>query len=214
MSRRLIAKIAASLILVVAAAVLAVVAVALGRAPEREQALAAAAFAGSSHPVPGGLAASGERWSGLSPSGMYLQALAAERAAAQINPSKHQGESNAAFAAADAAARAALAVRQPAERRSQLLNLLAVDLLGEANADFGNETQLHNRAAWNLQLAVLVDPANNDAKYNLEVLLKQDPQSTRKQPRSSSNGAGRHKPQQGKTGQGKRGADKTLGNGY
>ena len=87
---------------------------------------------------------------------------------------------------------------QPAAQRSQLENLAGV-LEQELAGLGGDRAFAHNRAAahW-LQRAVLDDDTNADAKFNLQLLISQDPQAARKQPQRPAGGQSKSKVRKGK----------------
>jgi hypothetical protein len=99
---------------------------------------------------------------------------------------KATGPRAATIATAQQAIRKALAAGLPAAQRSQLENLAGV-LEQEVAGLGGDQASAPDGAAaqW-LQRAVLDADTNADAKFNLELLISQDPQAARKQPQPPS----------------------------
>jgi hypothetical protein len=59
-----------------------------------------------------------------------------------------------------------------AARRSRAMSLLSVLLLSTPAADQDERASIQRAALANLQKAIKLDPANDEAKYNLEVVLR------------------------------------------
>jgi hypothetical protein len=118
-----------------------------------------------------------------SPAAMYLAALAGFENEQKKAGAKHSGEWAAAIATAEQAVQAALAAGQPMTQRSQLENLYGILELEQSALGGDQIAGEHRVAARRLQQAVLDDETNADAKFNLELLISQDPQSAKRQPR-------------------------------
>ena len=166
-------RVIASFLLALAGAVVVIVSLQSRAAELRHQTLQSAAAVGTPAVSP------------HTPADAYLAALAAFRGA-KHTPTKTGGQREVMVAAALQTIRVALAAGQPTAQRSQLENLAGA--LEQKLAGLGGaQAFAHKRAAahW-LQRAVLDDDANGDAKFNLELLMSRNPQSTQKQPQPSS----------------------------
>jgi chemotaxis response regulator CheB len=159
-------------LLALAGAVVMFVSLQARAADTRVQPLRAAAIDGVPHPSAG------------SPAAKYLAALAGFANDQKNAGAKETGQRAAAIASAEQAVHAALAAGQPTAQRSQLENLYGILEL-EQSALGGDQIAGQHRAAarW-LQEAVLDDDTNADAKFNLELLISQDPQSAKRQQQS------------------------------
>jgi hypothetical protein len=115
------------------------------------------------------------------PAGAYLAALGAFRAAARTgHATRRSGARAAAYTDALALVEGALAREQPPAQRSRLETLAGV-LEAQLRALGGRGAHHGRAAARRLQQAVLDDDTNDDAKYDLELLIRRDPESARKQ---------------------------------
>jgi len=183
-------RVIASFLLALAGAVVLIVSLQSRAADRRHQTLQSAAAVGTPAVSP------------RTPADAYLAALAAFRGV-KHTPTKTSGQREVIVAAALQRIREALAADQPTAQRSQLENLAGA--LEQRLAGLGGaEASAHKRAAahW-LQRAVLADDTNDDAKFNLELLMSRNPQSARKQPQPAS----------GEKAEGPKGTQKQKGNG-
>jgi hypothetical protein len=162
-------RVVASFLLALAGAAVLYLSLQARTADIRRQALQRAALVGSPATSP------------RTPADAYLAALAAFRADRKHRTAE-AGPRAATIADVQQAIRKALDAGQPRARRSQLENLagaLEVELAGLG----GDQASAHERAAahW-LQRSALDDDTNADAKFNLQLLISQDPKSAQKQP--------------------------------
>jgi hypothetical protein len=195
-------RVVASFVFALAGAVVLYVSLQARAAELRHQALQSAALVGDAAVSP------------RTPAEAYLAGLAAFRADQKHPTVKAAGPRAATIASVQQAIRRALAAGQPAAQRSQLENLAGV-LEQELAGLGGDQASAHNGAAahW-LQRAVLDDDTNADAKYNLELLISQDPKAGRKQPATPAGQSQSKTPKA--TRNEKRGSPKSrrLGNGF
>jgi len=162
-------RVVASFLLALAGAAVLYVSLQARTADLRRQALQRAALVGSPATSP------------RTPADAYLAALAAFRAD-QKHRTAEAGARAATIADVQQAIRRSLDAGQPRAQRSQLENLagaLELELAGLG----GDQASVHKREAahW-LQRSALDDDTNADAKFNLQLLISQDPKSAQKQP--------------------------------
>ena len=163
-------RVVAPVLLALAGAAVLYVSLQARTAELRRQALQRAALVGSPATSP------------RNPADAYLAALAAFRADQKHRTAEAAGPRAATIADVQQAIRRALDAGQPRAQRSQLENLagaLELELAGLG----GDQASAHERAAahW-LQRSALDDDTNADAKFNLQLLISQDPKSAQKQP--------------------------------
>lgn len=102
----------------------------------------------------------------------FRRAVRAVRLSARDDPTDSDPEVVLRRAKAQALLQGVISHDHDPVRRSRAMNLLGVSLLSTPSADREERATTQRVALANLQKAIEVDPSNDDAKYNLEVVLR------------------------------------------